>query len=113
MTLKFVGFNQRLRELIEESGKTHKEIAAETGISKNIIDSYTSKNGSSHPSAENAIRLAKVLGTTAEYLMTGNNPSPFTALSPEQKRLIQNIDALSDRDKSILKLIIQSFIKIK
>lgn len=112
MKFNFSGFNERLGELIEESGKTHKEIAAESGIKKNIIDSYTSKNGTSNPSAENAVRLAKVLGTTAEYLMTGTNPSPFSALTSKQKWLIENIDSLSDRDKAILKVIIQSFVKI-
>lgn len=113
MKLEFNGFNERLEDLIYKSGKTHKEIASETGISKHVIDSYTSKNGSSNPSAENAIRLAVVLGTTAEYLMTGKSPSSLVPLTFEQRMIVENLSLLSPRDKETIKSVVTAFVRAR
>ena len=67
-------FRTRLREQIEFSGLLDKEVASKAKISKRAIDSYVGVQGCI-PSADVAVRLAKVLNTTVEYLMTGSNPT--------------------------------------
>ena len=66
-------FRTRLREEIDFSGLLDKEVAARANISKRTIDSYVGSQNCM-PSADVAVRLAKVLNTTVEYLVTGSNP---------------------------------------
>lgn len=67
-------FRTRLREEIEYSGLLDKEVAAKANISKRAIESYVGIQGCI-PSAEVAVRIAKVLNTTVEYLVTGEESS--------------------------------------
>lgn len=60
-----------------------KELSAKTGISKNTIDNYLSGQ-KSLPNAENAIKIAKVLGTSAEFLVTGKT-SPTLQMKLHEK----------------------------
>lgn len=66
-------FRTRLREEIDFSGLLDKEVAARANISKRTIDSYVGSQNCM-PSADIAVKLAKVLNTTVEYLVTGSNP---------------------------------------
>ena len=61
-------FRTRLREEIDFSGLLDKEVAARANISKRTIDSYVGSQNCM-PSADVAVRLAKVLNTTVEYLV--------------------------------------------
>ncbi len=72
-------FRDNLKDIIEYKGIIRKELAAQTGISKRTIDTYLD-NRAVIPNAEVAVRLAKALGTTVEFLVTGED-----ALNPEQK----------------------------
>ena len=47
-----------------------KELAARSGVKKRTIESYLGKN-ESKPSAEAAVSIAKALGVSVEYLVTG------------------------------------------
>lgn len=63
-------FRERLRDQIDYCGLLDKEVASRAGITKRAIDSYVGSEACM-PSAEVAVRLAKVLGVTVEYLVTG------------------------------------------
>lgn len=63
-------FRTRLKEEISFSGLTNKEIAAKAGITKRAVDSYVSSQACM-PAADVAVKLAKVLNTSVEYLITG------------------------------------------
>ena len=65
-------FRERLREQIDYCGFLDKEVASMAGISKRTIDSYVGSE-SCMPSAEVAVRIARVLGVTVEYLVTGQS----------------------------------------
>lgn len=66
-------FSERLRAEIEYSGLLQKEVAYRAGIKKRALDMYLGAQGSMPP-ADVAVRLAKVLNVTVEYLVTGNDP---------------------------------------
>ncbi len=66
-----MAFREQLREQIEYCGLLDKEVAARAGITKRAIDSYVGSEACM-PSAEVAVRLAKVLGVSVEYLVTGS-----------------------------------------
>lgn len=65
-------FRKYLKEQIEYKGLLIKELAAKTGISKRTIDSYVDSRAVI-PNAEIAVKLASVLDTTVEYLVTGKD----------------------------------------
>ena len=65
-------FSERLRAEIEYSGLLQKEVAYRAGIKKRALDMYLGSQGSMPP-ADVAVRLAKVLNVTVEYLVTGSD----------------------------------------
>ena len=73
-------FAENLKELLDSKDIEIKELAYGTGISKNTIDNYLSGQ-KSIPNAENAVKIAKYLGTTVEYLVTGNIPENLQGTS--------------------------------
>lgn len=65
-----MGFKENLKEELEFRGIQIKELAAQTGISKNTIANYlTSSN--TIPNATSAVKIAQALNTTVESLVTG------------------------------------------
>ncbi|WP_296330257.1 helix-turn-helix transcriptional regulator [uncultured Treponema sp.] len=104
-------FRERLREQIEYRGLLDKEVAAQAGISKRTMDSYVGSE-SCMPSAEVAVRLAKVLGVSVEYLITGEATPQNTIdsnvyiinQSSEKKarNLLHHFANLSVRDQDLL-----------
>ena len=104
-------FRDRLRDQIEYCGLLDKEVAARAGISKRAIDSYVGSRGCI-PSADIAVKIAKVLGTSVEYLVTGEAPSVQIVVpensalkhinsyeSKAERKLIKNFINLSEKDK--------------
>ncbi len=60
-------FNERLKEIRKECGKTQKEVYTALGISANGYASY--EQGRTEPSIETLIKLCKVLDVSADYLL--------------------------------------------
>lgn len=88
-------FKDNLKEQIEYKGYIIKELAAKAGISKRTLDTYVDSRAVI-PNAEIAVKLAKALDTTVEYLVTGENLNisnksldlDFSSFE-KQKKLIQ------------------------
>ena len=65
-------FRENLKDIIEYKGLRTKELSALTNINKRTIDSYLDSR-SVLPNAEVAVKLAKALGTSVEFLVTGED----------------------------------------
>lgn len=100
-----MSFAENLKELLDSKEIEVKELAHGTGISKNTIDNYLSGQ-KSIPNAENAVKIAKFLGTTVEYLITGT----FVETSPSQEisKIVKNLYRLNKSDFESIKNIIAS-----
>lgn len=85
-----MNFRSRLREEIAFSGLSNKEVAAKAEITKRALDSYVSSQ-SCMPSADVAVRLAKTLHTSVEYLVTGEPDSVQPAKTKENERQLLRI----------------------
>ena len=85
-----MSFRSRLREEIAFSGLSNKEVAAKAEITKRALDSYVSSQ-SCMPSADVAVRLAKALHTSVEYLVTGETDYAQPAKSKENERKLLRI----------------------
>lgn len=94
-------FKDRLREEIEFKGLLGKEIAAQVGISYSTFLSYIDQRGVL-PNVETAVKIAKVLGVSVEYLVTGNKNT--TPNSPEEM-LVNNFHNMSESNRrNLLKI---------
>ncbi len=98
MILFGMDFRSRLREQIDYLGLKDKEVATKAGITKRAIDTYVGARACM-PSADVAVRLAKVLGVSVEWLVTGEKE---TFSDTDLQKLIENFSHLSLRDKKIL-----------
>ena len=105
-------FKERLRSLLDNKGLYVKELAAKTNMSKRSIDNYLGGQ-TSMPPADVAVRIAKALDTTVEYLVTGIESSSGIVIAPEDIELIKKIHLLDDIDKKVVEDLIQSFIDRK
>ncbi len=91
-------FRDNLKEQIEYKGMIIKEVAAKAGISKRTLDTYVDSRAVI-PNAEIAVKLAKALDTSVEFLVEGREPNGAMDV-PEKKEM--NLDKykkiLSDLD---------------
>ncbi len=98
-------FRSRLREEIIFSGLSNKEVAAKAGITKRALDSYVSSQACM-PSADVAVRLALVLNTSVEYLVTGETFQIQAAGSKENiRKLLHIFSSLPEKQKNLLLVI--------
>lgn len=95
-------FRERLREEIAFSGLSYKELSAKTGISKRAIVSYVSEQACM-PSADVAVKLAKVLHTSVEYLISGEQIKISTEnTSGELRNLLCFYKSMSKQQQKLL-----------
>jgi len=82
-----------------------KELAARSGVKKKTIDSYLGAPACK-PSVETAVSLAKTLGVTVEYLVTGTDTSiedrSASSLHNDIQKLTLVAERLNSRDRHIL-----------
>ena len=108
-------FNENLKEELEYKGMPVKELAYKSGISKKTIDKYMLSNGIM-PSADKAVNIARVLGVTVEYLVTGKKNTvkkmPERFLSPELLSIINHVEPLSREKRKIVEDTVIELIKL-
>ena len=102
-------FRDRLRDEIENSGLFDKEVADRAGITKRAIDSYVGVRGCM-PSADVAVRLARVLGCSVEYLVTGRDTRQ-RHLDNKSRRIVQLFQRLSAEDQETVLRLIERMVK--
>lgn len=99
-----MGFRENLKAELSYADMRVKELAALSGVKKQTIDGYLRVNGYT-PSVDAAVRIARVLGVSVEYLVTGREAPRKNALaflSPEVRGLVQTMTALTDSDRKLV-----------
>ena len=106
-----MGFKENLKEQLSFSGMYVKELAALSGIKKQTIDSYLNTQNSM-PSAEAAVAIARVLGVSVEYLVTGVENNRKNILYPLEARKTAEITAqMSEKNRKMAVAILKSMKK--
>ncbi|MBQ1628572.1 MAG: helix-turn-helix transcriptional regulator [Treponema sp.] len=104
-----MGFRENLKDELTYKDMQTKELAALTGISLNTLNHYLVQNATS-PSVENAVKIAKALNVSVEYLVTGNienqNESKFS-YSSKILRIAQKLSELNERDFNVVDKLIE------
>jgi transcriptional regulator with XRE-family HTH domain len=98
-----MGFGENLKQELAYTGMLKKELAAKSGVHKRAIDTYV-RTKSSMPPADTAVKIAKALGVTVEYLVTGEDPSTPKVVN----RLIRNILNLNKRDQILISALVKT-----
>jgi len=96
-----MGFRENLKSQLEYSGMPVKELAARSGIKKKTLDSYLGAR-CYMPSAHAAVSIAKVLGVTAEYLVTGADglkDRPISSLHADTQEIVLACERLNSKDR--------------
>ena len=100
-----MGFRENLKEELIYQDITVKELAERTGISKHTLDHYLTKNGS-RPQVELAVKIARALNVSVEYLVYGETASNMNN-SRNIDDLVTKLESLSDKDFIFVKRLIE------
>ena len=102
-----MGFKENLKSELSYQDMLVKELAAMSGISKHTLDNYLNVRGYM-PSADVAVKIARALGVSVEYLVTGEENRPDkSSLGPEIRNLVQNFKLLNEDDRKMIIAIMQ------
>jgi len=111
--LQNMGFRENLKAELTYSGMLVKDLAAQAGLKKHTIDTYLSVRGRM-PAADVAVRIARVLGVSVEYLVTGQettNGKGSANFSPEIRHLARIAEQLKPDHRKIALLFVDSLKK--
>lgn len=105
----FMGFKENLKSELAYQDMMVKELSVITGISRHTLDNYLNVR-ERIPTADVAVKIARALGVSVEYLVTGdeNNPDK-SSVGPEIRSLVQNFKLLNEDDRKMIISIIQLF----
>jgi transcriptional regulator with XRE-family HTH domain len=100
-----MGFRENLKAELVYQGLRVRELAERTQISKHTLDNYLNVN-SYMPSAENAVKIARELGVSVEYLVLGVESPVLTNSSSkraELRALVSEIEGLESQKLRVLR----------
>ena len=109
-----MNFNTRLKEEIEFADVRYKDLAEKSGVAERALYNYVATKNPSMPPADVAVKIARALGLSVEYLVTGTATEaqePQVDLDKLHKYapLLDKIDALSERQKRLVQAIVAEF----
>jgi len=103
-------FAHRLRELRRQKDLSQTVLAERVQVHSTHISRY--ERGLSRPSADTLKRLADVLGVSGDYLLEGATDEAAKARFEDREllRRFQEVQELPDRDKEIVKELLDAFL---
>ncbi|MBQ5878095.1 MAG: helix-turn-helix transcriptional regulator [Treponema sp.] len=100
-----MSFKENLKAELQFQDMQIKELSLKTGINKNTLGNYLTGHNSI-PNADSAVKIAKALNVTVEYLVTGEDSS-ISQKSPDLLNIIRTIQNLDSIDlNSINQLVV-------
>ncbi|MDR2517495.1 MAG: helix-turn-helix domain-containing protein [Spirochaetaceae bacterium] len=104
-----MGFKDNLKAELAYQDILVKELAARTGMSKHTIDNYLNVREYT-PSAESAVKIARALGVSVEYLVTGEDTArERLSFSAEIHSLVHSFKLLPESDRKMILAIVRLF----
>ena len=91
-------FHLRLHDFIERSGMTLDEISLRSGVSAKTIQNWTRNISPTMPRIDQGVIVAKVLGVSAEYLVTGDSREGLSGMG---LKIALAAEQLSDEGKRV------------
>ena len=88
---------ERIKEYLEKTGMSQKELAEKTGCTEAAISHYI--RGDRTPRASVLSRIAIALGTTSDYLMEGVPVDVKEELGYAKKLIARNVSQMTNAEK--------------
>lgn len=101
-------FKTRLKEEMEYKGIQHKELAAMADIKPRALLTYVASNPSMPP-ADVAVKIAKALGVSVEYLVTGED-FLHNSKYAEIQEIVKDLSSLNKEQLDTLKKMIHALV---
>jgi transcriptional regulator with XRE-family HTH domain len=107
------GFPERLRQLRKQKDLSQTELGELVDLHYTHIGRY--ERGASKPSADAVRRLADALGVSTDYLMEGTTEEAAKARFEDREllRQFQEVEALPEDDKLVVKKLLDAFLTKK
>ena len=104
-----MSFAENVRAELEYQDIQVKELAQKTGISKNTLDKYLSGR-KSEPGVENAVKIARVLGVSVEYLVCNseNQKTKTQIYDKEEQMILREYNSLNNFNKQTIQDLLKS-----
>jgi transcriptional regulator with XRE-family HTH domain len=99
-------FWDRLKAEIKDHDLTQERVARRFKIPVGTFKNWLLRR--TYPDAHEAVQIAKLLNTTVEYLVTGNDQSGF---SDDERRLIEGYRQLSKYDQAHIAAVIEIWLR--
>ena len=94
-----VEFWERVEELRKALGMTQREMSTESGFIKTKVEAWLARNPQPIPKGADCVALARTLGTSVEYLVTGEE------VDDEDEQEIGEANGMRVSDDPVLKAI--------
>jgi transcriptional regulator with XRE-family HTH domain len=97
-------FRKNLRDELEYQDLTVKELAAKSGVAKGALDCYVGKQASVPP-ATTAVKIARALGVSVEYLVSGQREQHEEIIvlsNPRVRPILKILEDLDEEDQDIM-----------
>jgi transcriptional regulator with XRE-family HTH domain len=101
-----MGFRENLKQELNDNDMLVKELATSSGVHKRAIDTYL-REKASMPPADAAVAIARVLGVSVEYLVTGEEP----ALPRDVRLISRNLLKLSEKDRKLVSAMVRTMVE--
>jgi transcriptional regulator with XRE-family HTH domain len=99
-------FRETLRSELDYQNMTAKELATKTGIPKGSIECYPGARANI-PSVEAAVSIARALGVSVEYLVTGKD----TASPHDIRAISHSLAKLGEDDRKLVAAMVNALLK--
>ena len=107
---KFPELSAKLKQARTQSGLTQGQLSKKTGVDVQRLSKY--ERGVLVPTTEVIVKISDALGVSIDYLLkNGKNTIVGQLKDAELLNHVVQIDELPDKDRGILKEVLQAFIK--
>jgi transcriptional regulator with XRE-family HTH domain len=102
-----MGFRENLKQELQFNSMLVKELAAKSRVNKRALDTYLLSENASIPPADTAVRIAKALGVSVEYLITGED----TRLPHDIHCFVPNFSKLNKKNRLVVAILINALLE--
>ena len=107
-----MGFREKLKAELSFSGILVKELASMTGIKKHTLDNYLSVRGRM-PAADVAVRIARELGVSVEYLVMDDETGEASGQPQEVRQAVRVMEKLKPEYQKLALLLLETMKKFE
>jgi len=100
-----MNFIERLEYLLKKNKITQAQLSDKIGLRRATISDWK-KNGN-YPSADDAVKIAKILDVSTDWLITGEDPQ---GLTEEERRLVGDWRELGADARKAVRAVLDTFV---